>query len=83
MHVLYFLTGCVIVIPQVAVLEVDRDEEFAPIKNGVGPGISDTAETARDMVLALQNRLCSTSQVDVSADDENHSSLLRAYICGK
>jgi len=68
-------------IAQVAVLEVGRNEEFAPIKNGVGLGISDTAETARDMVLALQNRL---SQVSESGqDDENHSSLLRAYICGK
>lgn len=70
-----------LVIAQVAVLEVVRDEEFAPIKNAVGPGIPDTAETARDLVLALQNRLC--SQVEESADNENGSALLRAYICGK
>jgi len=69
---------------QVAVLEVDRNEEFAPIKNGAGPGISDTAETARDLVLALQNRFSSSSQEDESGQEgENHSSLIRAYICGK
>lgn len=69
---------------KVAVLEVDRNEEFAPIKNGVGPGITDTAETARDLVLALQNRFPSSSHVDESGQDgENYSSLLRAYVCGK
>ncbi|KAG0567627.1 hypothetical protein KC19_7G149500 [Ceratodon purpureus] len=66
---------------KVALLEVNRNEEFAPIKNASGEGIPDTAETARDMLLALQNRLSSTSP-EAGQDGETNSSLLRAYICG-
>jgi hypothetical protein len=76
------VTGCYVLLAQVALLEVNRNEEFAPIKNGVGEGVPDTAETARDMVLALQNRLSSTPAEAGQDDDENTSSLLRAYICG-
>lgn len=70
-------------IAQVALLEVNRNEEFAPIKNAVGPGIADTAETALDMTLALRNRSMSTA-AESDQDGDNHNlSLLRAYIFGK
>lgn len=68
---------------EVALLEVNRNEEFAPIKNAVGPGIADTAETALDMTLALRNRSMSTA-AESDQDGDNHNlSLLRAYIFGK
>lgn len=49
---------------QVALLEVHREEEFAPVKNAAGPGVPDTVDTARELVLGLQRRLseCSFSE---------------------
>ena len=38
---------------QVAVLEVERGEEFGPVKNAFGEGVVDSAETARELLLAL------------------------------
>lgn len=42
---------------KVAVLEVERGEEFAPIKNASGDGVPDSPATARDMVLSYHKRL--------------------------
>jgi UDP-N-acetylglucosamine/UDP-N-acetylgalactosamine diphosphorylase len=46
---------------KVALLEVHREEEFAPVKNAAGPGVPDTVNTARDLVLRLQRRLASST----------------------
>jgi UDP-N-acetylglucosamine/UDP-N-acetylgalactosamine diphosphorylase len=66
---------------KVALLEVEREEEFAPIKNSVG---ADSKETARNMVLALQNRHSSLSQENESGfcDGLSPMSLLKAYAFG-
>lgn len=37
------------------ILQVDRDEEFAPIKNAPG-AMSDSPETARELLYALNRR---------------------------
>lgn len=39
-----------------AVLEVERGEEFGPVKNASGDGVVDSAETARELMLALHAR---------------------------
>lgn len=71
---------------QVALLEVDRTEEFAPIKNASGEAVPDTAETARDLVLALQKRISSTSQLSKQgaglSEDNQILTLLQAYVGG-
>jgi UDP-N-acetylglucosamine/UDP-N-acetylgalactosamine diphosphorylase len=36
---------------------VNREEEFAPIKNAVGPGVADSAATATELLLALKRRV--------------------------
>ncbi|CAM6105139.1 unnamed protein product [Calypogeia fissa] len=46
---------------KVALLEVHRNEEFAPVKNAAGPGIPDTVDTARELVLGLQRQLSSST----------------------
>ncbi len=66
---------------KVALLEVEREEEFAPIKNSMG---ADSEETARNMVLALQNRQSSLSQENESGfcDWLSPMSLLKTYAFG-
>lgn len=72
---------------QVALLEVDRTEEFAPIKNAIREGVPDTAETARDLVLALHKRISATSQIGKpeargQSEDNQILTLLQAYVGG-
>jgi hypothetical protein len=54
---------------KVAVLEVERGEEFAPIKNASGPGVPDSPDTARDMVLAYHKRLLTSAGVGLESMD--------------
>lgn len=50
-----------------AVLEVRRDEEFAPVKNRSGDGVPDSPATARAMILALHRRWAEAAGVDAAA----------------
>lgn len=54
---------------KVTVLEVERGEEFAPIKNASGPGVPDSPDTARDMVLAYHKRLLTSAGVGLESMD--------------
>lgn len=70
-----------------ALLEVDRDEEFAPIKNAVGPGVPDSPATALDLLLAVHCRVHSTPGPDSSnirhQEESTNLSLLKAYVGGQ
>ncbi|CAM6009300.1 unnamed protein product [Sphagnum balticum] len=72
---------------KVALLEVDRDEEFAPIKNAVGPGVPDSPATALDLLLALHCRVHSTPGPDSSnirhQEESTNLTLLKAYVGGQ
>jgi UDP-N-acetylglucosamine/UDP-N-acetylgalactosamine diphosphorylase len=63
----------------VALLEVKREEEFAPIKNAVGPGVADSAATACDLLLALHQKVCSFPTLEKTTEE---SLLLKAYAGG-
>lgn len=70
---------------QVALLEVDRAEEFSPIKNAEGQGVSDTAATAQEMLLSLHKSLASRTdepEIPIKNQDNGSLSLLRAYYSG-
>lgn len=64
---------------QVVLLEVKREEEFAPIKNAVGPGVADSAATACDLLLALHQQVCSLPTLEKSTEE---LLLLKAYAGG-
>lgn len=65
---------------QVALLEVSREEEFAPIKNAVGPGVADTAATARELIVSLHQRVDSLSETEM---EKQGFLLLKAYAGGQ
>lgn len=64
---------------QVVLLEVNREEEFAPIKNAVGPGVADSAATACDLLLTLHQQVCSLPTSEKTTKD---LLLLKAYVGG-
>lgn len=59
---------------------MSREEEFAPIKNAVGPGIADTVATATELLLALKQRVSALTP-EIGAVSKGFA-LLKAYAGG-
>ena len=59
---------------------MNREEEFAPIKNAVGPGVADSAATATELLLALKRRV-NSFHPKAGAGSKGFS-LLKAYAGG-
>ena len=56
---------------------MNREEEFAPIKNAVGPGVADSAATATELLLALKRRV--NSFLPKAGTVSKGFALLKAY----
>lgn len=53
--------------PDMAVLNVEREAEFAPVKNKSGEGVADSPDTARALILNLHRRWAETAGVPAAA----------------
>ncbi|PRW59645.1 UDP-N-acetylglucosamine diphosphorylase 2-like isoform B [Chlorella sorokiniana] len=62
-----------------ALLEVRREEEFAPVKNAPGHGLPDSPDTARDAILALHRRWVEAAGGRVTAAEGVEVSPLVSY----
>lgn len=62
-----------------ALFEVKREEEFAPVKNAPGQGLSDSPDTARDALLALHKGWVEAAGGRVSSGDGVEVSPLVSY----
>jgi UDP-N-acetylglucosamine/UDP-N-acetylgalactosamine diphosphorylase len=60
----YFLFDAFEMLEDMAALEVEREEEFAPVKNGEG---NDSPKTARELILNLHKNWLIKAGVDTSA----------------
>ena len=68
------------------VMEVSREEEFAPVKNAPGRGSVDSPDTAREMISSLCKRWITESGgtltiPNISKDDDNCSENYNLYCC--
>lgn len=53
--------------PDMAVMNVGREAEFAPVKNKSGEGVADSPDTARALILALHRRWAEAAGVEAAA----------------
>jgi UDP-N-acetylglucosamine/UDP-N-acetylgalactosamine diphosphorylase len=63
----YFLFDIFESLKDMAALEVEREEEFAPVKNSEG---ADSPKTARELILNLHKKWLTEAGIDVSKLDE-------------
>ena len=52
-----------------AILQVDRSEQFSPVKNKPGPGVKDSPETALQMLGDLHARWVKTAGAEISGSE--------------
>jgi hypothetical protein len=80
LEALAFDTFPAVPLPAALVVEVDRAQEFAPIKNAPRPGAVDTPETARSLLSALHARWLRDAGATVVGDGDGSSADARVEV---